>query len=141
MKIYNYNALTRLLISEEEAVESPLEPGVFLIPAFATDLPPPAKVPEGKEAFFDGNGWALRDIPPPQQPESSNPLTDDELVALCKSQAKQYLIDTDWSQTNDVLALLKNIKDFTDYRATVRDLFFNPVKAPKWPTPPAPVWL
>jgi hypothetical protein len=50
------------------ADESPLEPGVFLLPANAVDAPVPA-VPEGQRAKWDG-AWVLEDIPqPPPEPE------------------------------------------------------------------------
>jgi hypothetical protein len=49
------------------ADESPLEPGVFLIPARAIDAPVPA-VPEGQRAKWNG-AWVFEDIPQPE-PES-----------------------------------------------------------------------
>jgi hypothetical protein len=46
------------------ADESPLEPGVFLIPARAIDAPVPA-VPEGQRAKWNGS-WVFEDIPQPE---------------------------------------------------------------------------
>ncbi|AKA22054.1 hypothetical protein [Pseudomonas chlororaphis] len=43
-----------------EADESPLEPGVFLIPAGCVEVPPPL-IPENKAAFWDGKDWQLVD--------------------------------------------------------------------------------
>ena len=40
-KIYNYDSTTRIYVGESEAPESPLEPGVYLIPAHATTIAPP----------------------------------------------------------------------------------------------------
>lgn len=42
MKVYNYHPEYKYLIGSEDAFESPLEPGVFLIPAHATDIEPPS---------------------------------------------------------------------------------------------------
>ena len=53
------------------AYESPLEPGVFLLPAGAVDAEVPA-IPDGKRAKWTGQGWAFEDLPQPDpepQPE------------------------------------------------------------------------
>ena len=39
--VYNYDPHTHIYTGESQADESPLEPGVFLIPAHATSQPPP----------------------------------------------------------------------------------------------------
>ena len=41
MKIYNYHPDYKYFYSESEADPSPLEPGAFLIPAYATVIEPP----------------------------------------------------------------------------------------------------
>ena len=58
MKIYNYDANTKEFVSESLAHESPLEPGVFLVPANATKEAPP-KVGQWQIPVFTGNGWTL----------------------------------------------------------------------------------
>lgn len=45
-----------------EADPSPLEPGVFLLPGGAIDVPPP-EVPEGMAALWQGEAWAF--VTPP----------------------------------------------------------------------------
>ena len=56
--IYNYNAQTGEFINAAAADESPLERGVILLPAHATDIKPPATAPH-QVAVFDGAQWAL----------------------------------------------------------------------------------
>jgi hypothetical protein len=56
--IYNYHARTGELLGASEADMSPLEEGVFLIPAHATDVVPP-NVPTGSVAIFKDGGWEL----------------------------------------------------------------------------------
>ena len=66
MHAYNYDRATGVFIGSEPAFESPLEPGFFVLPAWATfDAPP--KIPEGMQAVFVGNGvWKLQAIPEPE---------------------------------------------------------------------------
>jgi hypothetical protein len=61
MKVFNYNPDTGEFVSESEADESPLEPGVFLIPANATDLEPPSYGP-GERAVFAEGKWSVETI-------------------------------------------------------------------------------
>jgi len=63
MKVYQCDA-NGFLIGETVADESPLEKGVFLIPANCTKKKPP-KEKEGKIAQFADDKWKLVDIPKP----------------------------------------------------------------------------
>ncbi len=55
--------------------ESPLEPGVFLVPAGAVTTAPPA-FGGGQQARWDGAQWLVEDAPIPEDPEE---MTEDEL--------------------------------------------------------------
>jgi hypothetical protein len=73
MKIWHHHPQTKILIGEGEADTSPLDPGEFLIPAFATSLPPPAPQ-DGYEIVFTGQDWAFEEIPqPPDAPPPPPP--------------------------------------------------------------------
>ena len=58
--IYNYDPITRIFTGEAQADESPLEPGVYLIPAHATTIELPT-VADGKVARWrvDDRMWEV----------------------------------------------------------------------------------
>lgn len=62
-----------------EADESPLEPGVFLIPRGALDVEAPS-VPTGKRARWSGDSWDFEDIPAdvPSEPIPGDPVSFEE---------------------------------------------------------------
>lgn len=77
-------------IGETVADESPLEPGVFLLPAGAVDAPLPV-IPAGFFARWDGR-WVLTKIPGPVEPEP----VPEELPVLTPAQFwMQLAIDGD----------------------------------------------
>lgn len=55
---YNYNPVTGEYIDRVALCESPLEPGVFLVPAYCTTTALP-EVPAGHAACWNGSAWAL----------------------------------------------------------------------------------
>jgi hypothetical protein len=75
------------------ADESPLEPGVFLLPAGAIDASAP-EIPEGKLAKWR-DGWIFEDIPQPEElpeiVEEPSPKTYAELRALEYPPMTDYL--------------------------------------------------
>jgi hypothetical protein len=85
MKTYNYAPDTGIFHVEGLADESPLEPGVFLIPAYATTLKPPKATLPNVAVFKDGK-WSIETLlPPPLEPEPEPappaPLTPAEKLA------------------------------------------------------------
>lgn len=86
MNIYHYHPETGDYLAPGLADESPLEPGVWLIPAYATDIKPP-RITSGKRAIFNDGAWALESIPIPEpMPEpqpipSPSELTTEEKLA------------------------------------------------------------
>lgn len=59
-QIHHYSEETGEYLGTSDGFESPLEPGVFLIPAFATDIDLPEFVP-GKALVFQQGAWTLVD--------------------------------------------------------------------------------
>ncbi|WP_211226433.1 hypothetical protein [Azonexus hydrophilus] len=60
------------------ADESPLEPGVFLIPGGAVDVEPPM-IPEGKVARWE-NGWIFETVTESAEQEETVELTPEEVL-------------------------------------------------------------
>ena len=63
IKAYFYDARTGLYIGETVADESPLEPGVFLMPRHATEVAPPDELPEKFAAFWRTGAWSVEAVP------------------------------------------------------------------------------
>lgn len=59
--VYSYHPDSLEYLGDTVADESPLEAGVFHIPAHATKVAPPAAI-EGKSRHFNGSRWEYRDI-------------------------------------------------------------------------------
>lgn len=57
--VYNFDPQTGAYLSGSIADESPLEPGVFLFPAYATDLKPPEVEIREVPVFADG-AWQIK---------------------------------------------------------------------------------
>jgi hypothetical protein len=71
MKIYHYDFETGQYLGEGEADPSPLEEGVWLIPAHATDIVPP-KTKTNEYAIFINNDWSVYAAVEPEITEDSN---------------------------------------------------------------------
>lgn len=73
MKTVYQHDVAGLYIGPTAADESPLEPGVYLIPARCTTAPPPAELPEGRWPRWNGATWDLVTRP---RPQSAEPAAD-----------------------------------------------------------------
>lgn len=90
MKIFNYHPISGFLIGESVADESPLEEGVFLVPAFSTDLTPPDPI-EGKIIVFSEEAWHYVDEAVEAPPVVEAPTQ--EMVIAAYSAAVQSHLD------------------------------------------------
>lgn len=72
MIVHNYHFATGEYLGSSEADESPLEEGIFLIPAGATDIAPPAPQ-EGFVVRFAGGAWGYSPIEAPELPPTEEP--------------------------------------------------------------------
>lgn len=81
-----------VFIGLETSFESPLEPGVFLIPAGCVEIEPPS-FKEGQYAQWINSKWVIKDIPipTPEEVETQRVLTEEELLI----QAEEELIQSE----------------------------------------------
>lgn len=107
MKIYHYHPETLEYLGEGRADESPLEPGVFLIPAHATPAAPPEEV-AGKTRHFEAGAWVQRDIPAPPAPPVKNP---EEIAAEEAAAAKAREMEIALEALPDILAYIAEKAD------------------------------
>lgn len=82
MNIYHYNPETFDFIAAGIADASPLEGGVFLVPAYATDLLPPAFDPATHTCRFMDDVWELAEIPAPVPDPETPPKTVAEIKII-----------------------------------------------------------
>jgi hypothetical protein len=73
-------------VGPTEADESPLEPGVWLIPAGAVETPPP-EAPEGHFTRWSGTAWEVVPVPAPPEPEPAPPEPEPEAPPKMQPQA------------------------------------------------------
>ncbi len=83
-----------IFIGATVADESPLDPGVFLIPAGAVDYPPPP-IQDGHYAQWTGANFEILPVPVPEPILSSvpDPLTAEQVASQYEA-AAQALLDT-----------------------------------------------
>lgn len=129
--VYNYDPRTRIYTGASQADESPLEPGVFLIPAHATSQPPPgwikaegAAIPHdayaalmaGKlERFTSAGEWECIDdvrgvwYDTDGQPVEVSALDADvsQLTREAPPDATYKLVNGKWEQCPDKVAAAK----------------------------------
>ncbi|UIJ36901.1 hypothetical protein LWC08_09125 [Desulfobaculum bizertense] len=72
MQIYHYDPETGALIGTGTAEANPMEPGQFLVPAYATTVAPP-ELGEGEYPYFKAGVWETGSQPDEVPEEEKNP--------------------------------------------------------------------
>tara|TARA_R110000822_G_scaffold15369_15_gene53016 strand:+ start:1783 stop:2274 length:492 start_codon:yes stop_codon:yes gene_type:complete len=102
MKIYNYDGETGEYLSSSTATESPLERGVYLIPANATDIKPPSKSKNSAHIFIDGE-WA------------SSPDYRGEVYYSTETGSQVTSISLGWEPVEDSHTTKKKVDELTTW--------------------------
>lgn len=66
MQIYHYSEATGVYLGSSQAQADPMEPGRWLIPAWATSVPAGEEI-DGMEQVFNGTEWVYRDLLQPDE--------------------------------------------------------------------------
>lgn len=135
---FSFHPNTGVFIGVDFAQESPLEPGVFLLPAGATFVEPP-QVAEGKQSIWDGESWSVREIPLPPEPETPEPPQPEPLTWDTIRAPRNYLLaQSDWTQLADAPLTQEQKTAWSAYRQALRDVpsHFNSPEEVVWPSAP-----
>jgi hypothetical protein len=81
MKTFSQLDKDGFFVGAVEADESPLEPGIYLIPGGAIDRTPPKKISAGMRYKISGASWAGELIPVIEEPVFIPP-TREEIIVL-----------------------------------------------------------
>lgn len=118
MIAYSYDRDTGAYTGEVNAWESPLEPGEYLLPAFATFTAPPGPQ-EGHYRSWNGTSWEYTEIPLPPAPEP--PTIEDQQVTI-RNDRNGRLALSDWTQLPDVPLSSEVKAAWATYRQALRDV-------------------
>lgn len=99
--VYHWHPTTLFLCGVSEADGSPLEPGVFLIPAHATTLPPPAAdtVPSGHVVMWDiaSEQWKTKSQPlEPVKEDPAETAPPADAATQLRDHRNALLSQSDW---------------------------------------------
>lgn len=89
MQVYHFDMATGQYIGQSKAIESPREPGKFLVPAHATLIAPP-ECAQGECAYWTNNAWTVGPLPveesTEEHPADQTPPTEAELAAQVRAE-------------------------------------------------------
>jgi hypothetical protein len=111
MFVYHFHPSTGDYLGFSPADMSPLEEGVFLIPAHATAVVPPEFNAASQTCRFADNSWTVAAIPEPEPPA---PPTDAEIKAARIDAIQRYLDSAGLTRGYDSILSLVSYADDPD---------------------------
>jgi hypothetical protein len=134
---YSFHPSTGVFLGVDFAQESPLEPGVFLLPAGATFVEPP-QVSENQQAVWLGDSWEVQDTPPEPEPTPETPEPELLTWDTIRAERNFLLSQSDWTQLADAPLSPEQKQAWTVYRQALRDVpsSFTTPEEVVWPEIP-----
>jgi hypothetical protein len=119
-RIYNYHPETGEFMGATTADESPLEPGVFLVPASATIDAPPDCVATERPVFKEG-AWVVEAAPQQEEPHQKTQVEiDADNLAAYKQQAQSALDKSDQTMLRCFESAVAVPAEWIAYRKSLR---------------------
>jgi len=143
---FSFHPQTGVFLGVNFAQESPLEPGVFLLPAGSTFVEPP-QVSENQQAVWLGDSWEVQDILALEPPGSFNPSSTQTPEATTpqpltwdtiRTERNFHLSQSDWTQLADAPLSPEQKQAWSAYRQALRDVpsSFTTPEEVVWPEIP-----
>lgn len=107
MKIYHYNPDTGIYVGEGVADESPLEPGVWMIPANSVTTAPP-DAGENQFVVFNNGNWEVNTVPEPEPEPEPVPVPEPPTPQQLRQWAFQQEADPIFFQVQRGEALMSD---------------------------------
>ena len=122
--VYHYHPHTFAYVGATEADESPLEPGVFLVPAYATRTPAPDAVQEGHTLSWNeaDGAWQETLLPVPEAVPEAVPETLPDALTQVRAERNARLQAVDWVAIRFFTQGVPYPAEWATYVQALRDL-------------------
>lgn len=124
MFVYHWNPDTKVYVGSSEADESPLEPGVYLVPAFATLTVAPQTVANKHFLLWDEatKSWKETPIPEPEAAEPEEVRPPQDPMDLLRAERNSRLMQCDWVVIKAYSLGVPVTPEWAAYMQALRDL-------------------
>jgi hypothetical protein len=147
-RVFHWHAETKQLVGVSMANESPLEPGVILVPAHATLVEPSGSLAEGHVWVWKDGVWEAEALPEPELEPIPEEVPPRDPMDLLRAHRNKLLSQTDWRVIKAYSMGEPVSADWAAYMQALRDLpaISTPTLAEDgmldmtsvmWPVPPS----
>lgn len=127
MEIYSYHPITKDFLSAGSADESPLEPGIYLVPANATTIAPPQYDAHTQTCRYSTNKWVVADIPAdvPVEPVVTDYLAQNEAALWRAATAYEQTYISGSALGTLTIGVLQGKPKSLEIKAWISNLWMN----------------